>query len=202
MKIKKVLLSSFLGFIMLVLAQDDKSTKDLDYSSFVDARAQCTLMVRPAQIPQGVITSTIVCSLIVKNVSPGMFTWQIYLNYDPSILHFIRVVEGDFLCQGGNPTLFMPDPFDSADNIRYPRHLDTEDIQTIYFGCTVNYGGHPVTGTGCLAIAEFQVVGIGKTTIGVDTLKWPFYGDPASFWCDGQGMLHYFRPVFNATYSP
>lgn len=193
-------------FASVIVSAKEKNKVQGDDSSGADrSRAQCSLLVRPQLLPNRPIGSVFACSLVVKGVpSPGMFGYQIVIQFDPSILRFVKAIEGSFLNQGGNTTIFFytSGPNYPSVNIRYPRYSRYEDEVALYIGGNI-ITGTPVTGSGCLATVQFCVKGMGSTKVEVDTLFYPPpYTDPVSFWQDNSGFLHYFRPMIYAVYNP
>lgn len=84
-----------------------------------------------------------------------VFAWQVRLKWDPLILNFAKVTEGDFLRAGG-ATLWVGPSIDEVQG-------------WVAFGCTLFGTGEPVSGSGILATVTFVGTNIGSGTFEIMT---------------------------------
>uniref|UniRef100_A0A7C4TH69 Cohesin domain-containing protein n=1 Tax=candidate division WOR-3 bacterium TaxID=2052148 RepID=A0A7C4TH69_UNCW3 len=151
------------------------------------------------------LDSIVVCTLWVYGVpNPGMTSWQISMVFDPSVLHYMQVIEGNFLSQGGNnSTLFVLPQGDPQINIRYPRREVSEDNQGVLFGCAILSGNTPPVGSGWLAAVRFKVRNLGTTKISADTMYSIMVQVPTSEWYEwGTQNRGKFSPILFSVYNP
>jgi hypothetical protein len=97
--------------------------------------------------------------------------WQFALNYNPSVLNGVEVVNGGLIA--GEGTSFGPGPFDNE--------AGELSLTVAYF----NVAGIVTSGPGTLANVTFTVVGTGASDITIDShsklIGWNWFGDPYDY---------------------
>ncbi len=118
--------------------------------------SETKVYVDPASIidPTLAPESSFTVSVIVSDVEAeyGCYAWQVMMTFDPSVLQFATVTEGDFLKDQPEGTWF------------------SERIEESWaiFGCATFGPYLGVNGSGTLATVEFLVVGVGESAIYID----------------------------------
>ncbi len=92
--------------------------------------------------------------IMVKDVE-RLFAWQVNMTFNPNILQFVNVTEGDFLTSQPEGT-WAPSPL--VDN----------SGGTVLFGCTTLGPYVGVSGSGWLATIEFSVTDYGASLLFID----------------------------------
>jgi PKD repeat protein len=92
--------------------------------------------------------------LKVANVE-RLHTWQVYMSFNPDVLRFINVTEGDFLRKEGQETLGMKDLH------------GIEDGWALFSWSIL--GKYYVSGSGVLATVEFEVLTTGESMLDIVT---------------------------------
>lgn len=208
MRTLKIIVLFGISVSVLTLGLGEQKEREYDKESEINERQpECTLLVRPSPIPHRIMDSIFTCTLWVRGVpSPGMNTWQVKVQFDPSILHIINVIEGDFLRQGGsNTTFFQGLQNERRENLRYPRNGPGPYSypiwsQRICFGASIMSMNTPPTGNGWLAAMRFRVRGLGTTNVEIDTFPISSTDFETKWWVVGGGDGQ-FRPVFNGIYN-
>jgi len=98
------------------------------------------------------IGQQITVNINVSNIQ-NLWTWGLGLKWDPTVLNCTGFYEGEFLKRGGS-TLWMEGSINNT--------LGRTDTP---YGCTLQSGGNPVSGSGQLAYATFEIVGQGHSCI-------------------------------------
>lgn len=81
--------------------------------------------------------------------------WQVNMTFNPDVITFINVTEGDFLKQAGHETVGYTS-------------LDLVDDGSVLFAWAI-IGKYFMTGSGTLATVEFEVIASGESALDLDT---------------------------------
>lgn len=101
----------------------------------------------------------------------SLFGWQIYLHWDPSVLHLKRVEEGPFLSENGQkPTIFTAD------------YDDTTNGYVLFLAILMSITEPPTSGSGTLAYGFFSVKQNGSSP-----LNFILDGMPKTYLIDNNG---------------
>lgn len=95
-----------------------------------------------------------------------LHAWQVNISFNPDVLKFIDVTEGDFLQKEGRETIFFS-------------HLDEIDEGWALFACAI-LEMFWVDGSGTLANVEFQVLAEGESEL--DLVTEPVWSEGAQKW--------------------
>lgn len=98
---------------------------------------------------------TFVVNIMVANVA-YLFAWQTNITFDPSVIEFLNVSEGDFLQDQPEGTTLLTNLGSATDG-------------WILFGATTTGTYQGISGTGTLATVEFRVMTDGESEIDIET---------------------------------
>lgn len=98
---------------------------------------------------------TFVANIVVADVA-YLFAWQTNITFDPSVIEFLNVSEGDFLADQPEGTTLLTNLGSAADG-------------WILVGATTTGTYQGVSGTGTLATVEFRVLTEGESKIDIET---------------------------------
>jgi hypothetical protein len=87
-----------------------------------------------------------------------LYAWQVRLKWNPLILNFVSVSQGEFLTRTGGTTIFVG-PFVNLDE------------GWVVFGCALIEPADPVSGSGTLATVNFMGADIGSGTFEIATTE-------------------------------
>ena len=107
------------------------------------------LSVEP-QTVQGTTGQNFTVNVSISNVT-DLYSWQVELSWNPSLLNVTNVMEGPMLKSNGNITFFSPVVNNAAGN------LSALCTRLYSFGSNVT----GVNGNGTLMTAQFEVIGSG-----------------------------------------
>jgi len=122
-----------------------------------------TVFVTPSKVVDGSLRPPSSKVTVAFNISSAsdVYTWQIYIKWNQSVLTINKIIQGEFLARSPNLT--------SSEVLGCVINATNNPNGISMFSDTIlgNIGGQSAPPTGRLVSIEFQVVGNGKTVLNI-----------------------------------
>ena len=142
---KIIIVACLVAILVVVLAYVILSSPPSSSSTMVSVEPQTV---------QGTTGQNFMINVSISNVN-DLYSWQIALSWNPSLLNVTNVMEGPMLKSSGNITFFSPVVNNAAGN------LSALCTRLYSFGSNVT----GVRGNGTLMTVQFEVIGSGACAL-------------------------------------